>query len=148
MLVLPVHDLERLETVLKSDPDIAAVIMEPTGAGYSSYPLDPDFLAAVRKLTLDYSVLLIMDEVITGFRCAPGGAQAATGVIPDLTSIAKILAGGLPGGAAVGRADIMAHLAYSDDPEWNARKKVRHQGTFQCQSAFRVGRGNCLSYRG
>ena len=130
MLVLPVHDLERLETVLKNDPDIAAVIMEPTGAGYSSYPLDPDFLAAVRKLTLDYSVLLIMDEVITGFRCAPGGAQAATGVIPDLTSVAKILAGGLPGGAAVGRADIMAHLAYSDDPEWNARKKVRHQGTF------------------
>ncbi len=130
MIVLPVHDLERLETVLKNDPDIAAVIMEPTGAGYSSYPLDPDFLAGVRKLTLDYGVLLIMDEVITGFRCAPGGAQAATGVIPDLTSIAKILAGGLPGGAAVGRADIMAHLEYRDEPEWNARKKVRHQGTF------------------
>ncbi len=130
MLVLPVHDLERLESVLQDDHDIAAVIMEPTGAGYSSYPLDPDFLASVRKLTLDYGVLLIMDEVITGFRCSPGGAQAATGVIPDLTSIAKILAGGLPGGAAAGRADIMAHLEYRDEAHWNARKKVRHQGTF------------------
>ena len=130
MLVLPVHDLDRLESVLRDDPDIAAVIMEPTGAGYSSYPLDPDILAAVRKLTLDYGVLLIMDEVITGFRCSPGGAQAATGVIPDLTTLAKILAGGLPGGAVAGRADIMAHLEYRDEPEWNARKKVRHQGTF------------------
>ena len=130
MLVLPVHDLDRLESVLRDDPDIAAVIMEPTGAGYSSYPLDPDILAAVRKLTLDYGVLLIMDEVITGFRCSPGGAQAATGVIPDITTLAKILAGGLPGGAVAGRADIMAHLEYRDEPEWNARKKVRHQGTF------------------
>ena len=130
MLVLPVHDLDRLESVLRDDPDIAAVIMEPTGAGYSSYPLDPDTLAAVRKLTLDYGVLLIMDEVITGFRCSPGGAQAATGVIPDITTLAKILAGGLPGGAVAGRADIMAHLEYRDEPGWNSRKKVRHQGTF------------------
>ncbi len=130
MRVLPVHDVERLEAVLRNDPDIAAVILEPTGAGYSSYPLDPDFLAAVRKITLDYGVLLIMDEVITGFRCAPGGAQAATGVIPDLTSLAKVLAGGLPGGAVAGRADILAHLEYRDEPEWNARKKIRHQGTF------------------
>lgn len=130
MLVLPVHDVERLESVLRDDPDIAGVILEPTGAGYSSYPLDPDFLAAVRKLTLDYGVLMIMDEVITGFRCSPGGAQAATGVIPDLTSLAKILAGGLPGGAVVGRADILAHLEFRDEPEWNSRKKVRHQGTF------------------
>ena len=130
MLVLPVHDRDRLESVLRDDPEIAAVILEPTGAGYSSYPLDPDFLAAVRKLTLDYGVLMIMDEVITGFRCSPGGAQAATGVIPDLTSLAKILAGGLPGGAVAGRADILAHLEYRDEPGWNARKKVRHQGTF------------------
>ncbi len=130
MVVLPVHDLERLEAVLRDDSDVAAVIMEPTGAGYATYPLDPDFLAGVRKLTLDYGVVLVMDEVITGFRCSPGGAQAATGVIPDLTSLAKILAGGLPGGAVAGRADIMAHLAYSDEPGWNARKKVRHQGTF------------------
>jgi glutamate-1-semialdehyde 2,1-aminomutase len=130
MIVLPVHDVERLERVLRDDPDIAAVILEPTGAGYASYPLDPDFLAAVRKLTLDYGVLMIMDEVITGFRCSPGGAQAATGVIPDLTSLAKILAGGLPGGAVAGRADILAHLEYRDEPEWNSTKKIRHQGTF------------------
>ena len=130
MLVLPVHDLDRLESALRNNPDIAAVILEPTGAGYASYPLEPDFLADVRKLTLNYGVLLIMDEVITGFRCSPGGAQAATGVIPDLTSLAKILAGGLPGGAVAGRADILAHLEFRDEPGWNERKKVRHQGTF------------------
>jgi len=92
--------------------------------------LDPDFVPQLRWLTRHYGVLLILDEVITGFRVGPGGFQGESGVIPDLTSLAKILAGGLPGGAVAGRADILDLLAFKDDPEWNKRRKFRHQGTF------------------
>ncbi len=130
MVVLPPNEPDILEATLRDDPDIAAVIIEPTGGSFSTYPLAPDFLPTVRHLTRRYSVLLIMDEVITGFRCAPGGVQAATGVIPDLTTLAKVLAGGLPGGAVVGRAEIFEYLAFKDDPAWNREKKIRHHGTF------------------
>jgi glutamate-1-semialdehyde 2,1-aminomutase len=64
----------------------------------------------LRALTTEHGALLIFDEVVTGFRVSPGGAQAHHGVTPDLTSLAKILAGGLPGGAVVGRADIMERM--------------------------------------
>jgi glutamate-1-semialdehyde 2,1-aminomutase len=67
--------------------------------------------------------------VVTGFRVAPGGMQQLTGVQADLTSLAKILAGGLPGGAVGGRADILRHVAFGNS-DWNAHQKVRHQGTF------------------
>ena len=73
-------------------------------------PIRGDFLKALRELTTRHGQLLIFDEVITGFRVSPGGAQAHYGVTPDLTALAKILAGGLPGGAVVGRRDILDDL--------------------------------------
>ncbi|REJ33846.1 MAG: hypothetical protein DIU82_10050 [Bacillota bacterium] len=72
---------------------------------------------------------MIFDEVITGFRLAPGGAQEYYGVRADLVCLGKIVAGGLPGAAVAGRADVLAYLAYRD-PEWNRTKKIAHQGTF------------------
>lgn len=110
--------------------DIAAVILEPSGASWGMVPLADGFLAKLRELTTATGVVLIFDEVITGFRWSPGGAQGRFGVTPDLTTMAKIVAGGLPGGAVAGRRQVMDVLAFKDDPVWNKTKKVRHQGTF------------------
>src|SRR5439155_722105 len=74
--------------------------------------------------------LLIFDEVVTGFRVAPGGAQEKLGIRPDLTTMAKILCGGLPGGACAGRADVMGYLSTKSDPAENRRAKIAHAGTF------------------
>src|SRR5437899_10993203 len=79
----------------------------------------------VRRLTERHGQLLIFDEVITGFRVSPGGAQAHYGVKPDLTTLAKILAGGLPGGCVAGRADVMAALEFRP-----GKPKMKHPGTF------------------
>ena len=73
---------------------------------------------------------MIFDEVITGFRVAAGGAQQHYGVTPDLATYAKIVAGGFPGGAVAGRRDILDQITTRADPEWNARHRVPHQGTF------------------
>ena len=75
-------------------------------------------------------MVLIFDEVITGFRYAPGGAQAYFGVTPDLTTLAKIVAGGLPGGALCGARELMGMLAFRGDPDWDRGQRVAHAGTF------------------
>jgi glutamate-1-semialdehyde 2,1-aminomutase len=87
-------------------------------------------VAALREETRRAGTLLIFDEVVTGFRVAPGGAQEKLGITPDLTTLAKILSGGLPGGAVVGREDVMAFLATKADPAENRRAKIAHAGTF------------------
>jgi glutamate-1-semialdehyde 2,1-aminomutase len=129
--VCPTNDLDHLRQTLENNTDVAAVILEPTGASFGHVPLPGgDFLAAMKKLTEKHKVLLIFDEVITGFRVAPGGAQEHYGVTPDLALVAKAAAGGFPGGALVGRSDILDVLAIRDDPVWNKEHRVPHQGTF------------------
>jgi glutamate-1-semialdehyde 2,1-aminomutase len=130
VLVCPPNDPDALARLLEEHDDVAAVIVEPTGATFGLVPLVEGFLAKVRELTAARRVLLIFDEVITGFRVAPGGAQEHYGVTPDLTTLAKIVAGGLPGGAVVGRADVMDVMTPRDDRQWNLRHRVPHQGTF------------------
>ena len=125
--VLP-SSLPALEQALQRD-DIAAVLLEPSGASYGTQPLPDSFVRRVRELTFERDVLLICDEVVTGFRVAPGGVQQRAGVEADLTTWAKILAGGLPGGAVGGREPILRRLAFGDEA-WNARHKVVHQGTY------------------
>lgn len=129
MVVAPAGDVEALEQILTDHDDIAAAIVEPTGASWGQVPLHPDFLFALREATARRGVVLIFDEVISGFRCSPGGAQGVLGIRPDLTTLAKIVAGGLPGAAVVGRAELMDEL----DPaacKRAGREKVPHQGTF------------------
>lgn len=131
MVVLDPADEAGIEERLTSDPDIGGIILEPTGASSGTVPFRPGFLQWLRDLTRRTGVVLIFDEVITGFRLAPGGAQEYFGVTPDMTTLAKILAGGLPGGAVVGRADILEHLEFkAGDADWNQRKRVSHPGTF------------------
>lgn len=124
-VVLPPNDPAAVERALATDPAIGAVILEPTGGHFGTVPIRGDFLAAVRELTQAHGRLLIFDEVISGFRVHPGGAQALYGVMPDLTTLAKILAGGLPGGCLAGRADILAHLDFR-----SGKAKMKHPGTF------------------
>ncbi len=105
--------------------DVAAVIMEPSGAAWGTVPLPDGFLAAARRLTEAAGALLVFDEVVTGFRWAPGGVQEVAGVRPDLTALGKILAGGMPAGAVCGRADLIAHIG---GPGYGPGR-VAHPGT-------------------
>jgi glutamate-1-semialdehyde 2,1-aminomutase len=91
-------------------PKIAAVILEPVVGNMGCVPGSDEFLSAARKLTEQHGALLIFDEVMTGFRVAYGGAQSLNGITPDLTTLGKIVGGGLPIGAFAGRADIMDHV--------------------------------------
>jgi glutamate-1-semialdehyde 2,1-aminomutase len=124
-VVIPPNDIAAVERTLASDPDIGCVILEPTGGHWGLVPIHGEFLTALRDLTTQFGALLIFDEVITGFRVSPGGAQAHYGVTPDVTTLAKILAGGLPGGCVAGRADVMAALEVRP-----GKPKMRHPGTF------------------
>jgi len=130
VICLPPNDLTEVEKTLAHDKNVAAIILEPAGGANAAIPTRPGFLAGLRKLCTAYGVVLIFDEVISGFRYAPGGAQAYFGVTPDLTALAKILAGGLPGGAVAGRAEILELLAFKDDPQANRYGRMMHMGTF------------------
>src|SRR5437588_8947440 len=128
-ILLPADDVSGVAETLKSRDDIAAVILEGSGASWGMVPLPEGFLAGLRAATKKHGVVLILDEVITGFRWSRGGAQARFGVIPDLCVLAKIVAGGLPGGAVAGRAAIMDQLDAAASKAAK-REKIGHQGTF------------------
>jgi glutamate-1-semialdehyde 2,1-aminomutase len=129
VVLLDPNDIHGVAEALERDSEIAAVILEPTGGGGGMVPLAPDFVTQLRALTEQHGVLLIMDEVVTGFRVHPGGAQGLLGVTPDLSTLAKILAGGLPGGAVAGRADILDHLDFQAAADRDF-EKIHHPGTF------------------
>lgn len=123
------QDISEVSEALSSHRDIAAVICEPTGSSFGMVPMNAEFCMSLREMTAKNNVLLIFDEVVTGFRCSPGGAQSAYGVTPDLATFAKILAGGLPGGAVAGRREILGHLDF-DEAAKSQREKIAHPGTF------------------
>ncbi|MBI3636726.1 MAG: aspartate aminotransferase family protein [Candidatus Rokubacteria bacterium] len=129
LVICPPNDIKAVEIALERS-DVAAVILEPAGGQSGTTPTLPGYLQALRDLTRQKHVLLIFDEVITGFRYAPGGAQEYFGVTPDLTTLAKIVAGGLPGGALCGARAVMAMLAHRGDPVWDRSERVAHAGTF------------------
>ena len=105
------NDANALEQVFAEHTDIAAVIIEPVVGNMGCVPPNPGYLDAVRKLTRDHGTLLIFDEVMTGFRLARGGAQERYGIAPDITTLGKIIGGGLPVGAYGGSREIMDHIA-------------------------------------
>jgi glutamate-1-semialdehyde 2,1-aminomutase len=129
-VVLPATDATLVEQTLVGDPEIGAIILEPSGASWGLVPLPADFLAQLRGIATKLGVVLIFDEVITGFRWSPGGAQAVAGVSPDLTTLAKIAAGGLPGGVVGGRSEIMATMDPSGPVAKSRGGAVFQGGTF------------------
>jgi glutamate-1-semialdehyde 2,1-aminomutase len=130
LVAIPDGDLDLVDSVLSREDEIAAVIIEPSGASWGRVPLDTEFLSGLRELTTRHQVPLIFDEVVTGFRFSPGGAQQLYGVTPDLTSLAKIIAGGMPGGAVVGNAEIMSLFDFTGDAHHDRHQRVVHLGTF------------------
>jgi glutamate-1-semialdehyde 2,1-aminomutase len=135
-VVLPPNDLSRVEDALKNDPEIGTVILEPTGGHWGLVPIRGAFLKGLRDLTTKYDRILIFDEVITGFRVSPGGAQQASGVTPDMTTLAKILAGGLPGGCVTGpaRLDGQAARQAEDEPP----RHIQRQSPFGGRRHYRA----------
>ena len=122
-LTVPFNDLAALEDVVrKSSRELAAVIIEPVAANMGVIVPEPGYLARIRELTRRHGIVLIFDEVVTGFRLGLGGAQERFGVTPDLTTFGKIVGGGLPIGALGGPRRLMRRLAPEGD--------VLHGGTF------------------
>ncbi len=119
-LSIPYNNLEVLEdTLTQKASEIACVIVEPVAGNMGCVPPAPGFLEGIRRLTKEFNILLIFDEVITGFRVAYGGAQERFGITPDLTCLGKIIGGGLPVGAYGGKAEIMDCIA-PDGPVYQA----------------------------
>lgn len=119
-LTLPFNDLSAVERVLAEHPEqIACIILEPVAGNMGCIPPVPGFLEGLRQLCTDSHTVLIFDEVMTGFRVSRGGAQAAFNITPDLTTLGKIVGGGLPVGAFGGRTEIMDYIA-PDGPVYQA----------------------------
>ncbi len=132
--------LDAVEAALRGDPEIGTVIVEPSGASWGTLTLPEGFLTGLRALTSARGVILVMDEVITGFRWAPGGASQKYGVRGDLVTLAKILAGGLPGGAVAGRRDLLEPISLPG----GSRRKVVHPGTFNANPVSAAAGIACL----
>lgn len=116
---VPYNDLEVLEALVSKNSDVAAFIIEPVMGNIGPILPEPGYLAGVREITRSHDVLLIFDEVITGYRLGIGGAQVYYNLKPDLTTLGKIIGGGLPIGAFGGRKEIMEQIAPSG-PVYNA----------------------------
>jgi glutamate-1-semialdehyde 2,1-aminomutase len=111
IVVVPFNDSAAFErAVAANEHELAAVIMEPISYNMGCIPADPDFLKAVRRTCTERGIVLIFDEVLSGFRMCRGGAQARYGVTPDLCTLAKALGGGVPIAAVCGKTDVMSVL--------------------------------------
>ncbi len=128
-ILLNPGDIVAVREAFANNSDIAAVIYEPTGSSFGQVPLGAEFCQELRRVTEQYGALLILDEVVTGFRATRGGAQMAFGVRPDLSSFAKIVAGGLPGACVAGRKDVLDLLDFAV-MQRAGQEKISHPGTF------------------
>ena len=128
-IVIECNNVARLRETLDDNADVAAVIIEPGGGFTDTVPIDPAFLAQLPGITREHGVVLIFDEVVTGFRYAPGGVQEYFGVIPDLTALGKVIGGGIPSGAVVGRAELMGVFQEMGSGDAGGRP-VPHHGTW------------------
>jgi glutamate-1-semialdehyde 2,1-aminomutase len=143
MLVAYPNNIDSVRHLLDSN-DVAAVILEPGGGSNGIIPTDRDFLQQLRALTLERRVILIFDEVITGFRYSPGGAQQLYDVTPDVTTLAKIVAGGLPGGAVVGKREILEVQTFKGELQHDRFERVLQQGTFNANPLSAAAGVTCL----
>jgi glutamate-1-semialdehyde 2,1-aminomutase len=145
MLVAYPNNIESVRQLLEAHPEqVAAVILEPGGGSNGIIPTDLEFLRDLRELTAERGVVLIFDEVITGFRYSPGGAQQLYGVTPDVTTLAKIVAGGLPGGAVVGKREVLDVQTFKGELHRDRFERVLQQGTFNANPLSAAAGFACL----
>jgi glutamate-1-semialdehyde 2,1-aminomutase len=140
-ILMPSDDVGAVVKLLESRDDIAAVMFEPSGASWGQVPLPPDFIQTVRDVTTKRGVVMLMDEVITGFRWSSGGAQKAFGVTPDLCILAKIVAGGLPGGAVAGKREILDLIDHASTAA-KKQERIGHPGTYNANPLSAAAAGN------
>ncbi len=143
-IVLPINDAALVERTIREDGDVAVIILEPAGFSTGTVPVKEGFHKELRRIADATGAVLIFDEVVTGFRVTPGGMQQRVGVRPDLTTMAKIVAGGLPGGALGGKAEILEPLEFKDDPQANRMKRVSHPGTYNANPLSAAAGVACL----
>jgi glutamate-1-semialdehyde 2,1-aminomutase len=111
-ITLPFNDIQALKAIIKKEwKFIACAIIEPVVGNIGCVLPEPGFLESLRKLTKDHGIVLILDEVMTGFRVAYGGAQSYYGIVPDMTCLGKVIGGGLPVGAYGGKKEIMSMVS-------------------------------------
>ena len=137
IIAVPPMSVDAMRAAFDRHPDIAGVILIAGGCGH-------DYLQAVNDLAHERGAVTIYDEVVTGFRYAPGGCQEYYGVTPDMTTLAKILAGGFPGGAIGARADIMRAIEFRDDPSWMRFGRIPRPGTFNANPVSAAAGVACL----
>jgi len=125
-IVLPYNHPAAFDKILRYAPRLAGVIIEPVQGAAGTIPASREFLSELRRITREIGAFLIFDEVITGFRLAPGGAQEFYGVMPDVSTYGKAAGGGLPFGAVGGTAEAMRLMEYDVDPE----RSILVAGTF------------------
>lgn len=128
-ILMPADNIDAVVELIETRDDIAAVMFEPSGASWGQVPLPQGFVQAVRDATKKRGVVMLMDEVITGFRWSSGGAQKALGVTPDLCILAKIVAGGLPGGAVAGSAALLDRIDHAATAA-RRQERIAHPGTY------------------
>ena len=139
---IPQGDAGMVRDTITLNGDIACVILEPSGASWGTHPTSLDFMRDLRKVCTELDVPLIFDEVITGFRYSPGGFQAEFGITPDMTTMAKIIAGGFPGGAVGGERRFLEQIG----SEWPGGQRVSHPGTYNANPVSSIAGATCLEY--
>ena len=130
VVVLPFNHSAAFDLIKKHKDELAVVMVEPVQGVGGNIPARKDFLQELRQVTKDNNLLLLFDEVITGFRLAWGGGQEFYGVTPDFATYGKIIGGGLPVAAITGRDEIMEMIAYTGDRTIDGTQKVFYGGTF------------------
>ena len=125
-IVLPYNHPAAFDKILRHASQLAGVIIEPVQGAGGTIPADREFLSELRRITREIGAFLIFDEVITGFRLAPGGAQEFYAVLPDVSTYGKVAGGGLPFGAVGGTAEAMRLMEYDLEPE----RSILMAGTF------------------
>ena len=143
VLLAPSDDAGAVRALLESRDDVAAVMPEPTCGSFGLLPIAAEFVHMLREVTAERGILLIFDEVVTGFRVSRGGAQAHYGVTPDLATFAKVLAGGLPGGAVAGPEALLERLDF-EAAESKGFEKIGHQGTYNANPVCAAAGIACL----
>lgn len=141
--VVKCGDYDAVEAAL-ADETVAAIVLETSHPGFFGLDDPAAYLRFLREASERTGTLLIVDEVVSGFRWAPGGAQEFYGTHGDLTTLAKILAGGLPGGAVTGRGDIIDTISF-DPAARGGRAKIAHPGTYNANPLSCVAGATALS---